>query len=666
MLYSFLSISIFIIAVVSASPTAQVSSVKSQTVDYLYSFTFRDDTVLLGGDEIVDVVEVSDLTLRAGESRTVTRFNQLAVCPLAPQPFCTANVIDHVFQFTGSFLACGSNGGEGGCSFFEDGTATPMNEITIHLSGNVRPDGSPLTADYIKNSIYFNPDNDVIYSLYTNILDLFDFADFAPGSTPSSSSDIPFLLTSNDPAKQPQSTNFFFNTPTPGNIFKYAYDNSAALEYIHIPFTEVVLEQPLSMDLDYTFLLNSYHGRLARICANDLGQFTSPEAIGTFNKITIDCRQTLGIRYPADTFYVSVALKELFIIDSDNIFGFFTSQNTAEEYVQSSTVCKFISDRTNYTQTFNLETGFNDVYFSGYDPSPVAEIIGWDCSDPDGRVVSPSPANLYAATTVNVLHRTVVYNQASLAFDKHFESVVRDTTSVMTSGGVVEEIVLFYATTYDGYIIKMKVGTDVSLLGEFCVSDSELFNAEIREIGGEKYLFAISNNQLLKISLQLCSHYDSAVDCQRDPECVWSNTSRSCNQYDKVSVRVESTVRVVDDTCRISFEASTEVALTFSLVCDVMLPTEVAPVISAVTLDGTVVSDITYTKDNDTYATVLVRGLQPITPYIITVELGYLYGYVPDLTIIAYTAVKKSLAAGYLKSRKDTFLCTSYLREFQR
>ena len=68
-------------------------------------------------------------------------------------PFCTANVIDHVFPFSGSFLACGSNGGEGGCSILEDATATPISEKKIHLSGNVRPNSSPLKTDYVKNSI---------------------------------------------------------------------------------------------------------------------------------------------------------------------------------------------------------------------------------------------------------------------------------------------------------------------------------------------------------------------------------------------------------------------------------------------------------------------------------------------------------------------------------
>ena len=648
MLYSLLSIAIFIFVGVFTSTTAQqVSSIKSPTVDFLYSFTFRDDTILIGGNMIVDVVDASDLTLLASQSKAVPRFSQVTICLIELQSFCTANVIDHVFQFAESFLACGSNGGEGGCSLLDNATA-PIREIQIHLSGNVRPDSSALKEDFIKNSIYFNPDNEFIYSLYENILELFDFTDFAPGSMPTMTSGIPFLITSNPSGTMPQSDNFFFNTPTPGNIFKYEYESSTNFEYIHIPFTEVILEQPVSTGLDYTFLLNSYHGRLARICANDIGQFTSPATFGTFNKITIDCRQALGIRYPTDTYYVSVALKELFIIDPDNIFGFFTSQNTAEEYIQSSTVCKFISDRNDITpssnrENFDLEKGFKDAYFSGYDPNLVAE-MNWDCSDPLSRIVNSidstmaaTAAQLFEATIVNVLHRTVVYNQASLAFDKHFVSVVMDTTRVVTSNGS-EDIVVFYATTFDGYLIKMKVGTDVSLLGEFSVSDSELLNAEIREINGIQYLFAISNSQLLKISLQLCSHYDSAVACQQDPECLWNISTRTCEQYDKVSVREELTLGVVDDTCRISFSTSTKNSLTFNLNCDVMLPPK-TPVISAVALDNTAVSMGNYQNDNATSALITVEGLLPLTPYIITVELNYLYGFVPDLRVIEYTEV---------------------------
>ena len=83
-----------------------------------------------------------------------------------------------------------------------------------------------------------------------------------------------------------------------------------------------------------------------------------PLELSTKSRLTVE-----RIRYPTDTYYVSVTLKELFIIDSNNIYGFFTSQNTAEKYVQSSAVCKFISDRNDDTVAFNLETGFRDVYF---------------------------------------------------------------------------------------------------------------------------------------------------------------------------------------------------------------------------------------------------------------------------------------------------------------
>ena len=62
-----------------------------------------------------------------------------------------------------------------------------------------------------------------------------------------------------------------------------------------------------------------------------------------------------------------------------------------------------------------------------------------------------------------------------------------------------------------------------------------------------------------------------------------------------------------------------------------------SPNISAVTLDNTVVSMISYNQVNSTYAVISVRGLAAVTPYILTVELNYLYGFVPDLTMIAYT-----------------------------
>ncbi|KAI6649624.1 hypothetical protein LOD99_6628 [Oopsacas minuta] len=624
-------------------PAQQVPSTVSSSVTTLYSFTINNSDIYLGGDATVVTVTFSDLT--STSSLSVPRTTAESGCGIQSQAFCVSNVIDHIFPFSDALLACGSNGGSGGCSLFLGASTTPDNEFEIHLSGNIRPENSELSPllTFLKNSIFLNPNNNVLYSLHDDFssiyssLALFNFTDFIPGSTPTASSNIPLIVETFETARSSQTETFFFNNPTPGRIFRYA--SAVRYDFIYIPFTERVLEQ-LAPSEDYTFLANSFHGRLARICTNDLGQFTTPMAIGTFSKITIDCRQALGIRYPQDSYYVSIALKEIFILDPDNIYGFFTSQNTAEEYIQSSAVCKFISDRVNTTQDHNIEKGFSSDYFSGYDLTPIVGEPPWDCSDPLARILSGTPTTLYAATIVNVLHRDIVFNEAVLALSKHFEDILIDITQVVTANGT-ENITLFYATTSDGYIIKMKIDTNISIVGEFEVTNGTLFNAELQDVGGVQYLFAISNDQLFKISLELCFTYETAVSCYNDPQCIWSDSNRNCIQYNMTSIRVVPADLSVDDTCQLSLMTATINSLTVSIQCEVMLTNEV-PVISVISIAGITITagNITFNRLNMTYGEIDISGLEELTGYIITVELNYTYAIVPDISLVAYTEIQ--------------------------
>ena len=644
-------ISLLTLLLFPLSLTAQlIPSTTSSSVTSLYSFTIHDNYVYLGGEEIVKIVDISDLS--SVRTIFVFRFDRHSLCTAIPRPYCLSNIIDHIFPLADNLLACGSNGGVGGCSLFA-GSAntsfTPINNFTVPLSGNVRRKTSKLSSQlsYIQNSIFVNTENDIIYTQYYDIaassftLGLRNFDEFTSTSSPTASSGIPNIISTFDSIRSSQTRNFFFNSPTVGRIFRHASTSTIDFDYIHIPYTEIVQESSVT-GLDYEYLTPSFHGRLARICANDRGQFaTNPNSpfnsfIGTFNKITIDCRQALGVRYSIDSSYVSIALKDIFILDSENIYGFFTSQNTAEELIQSSAVCKFISDRASTGQDFNIEKGFTSVYYDGYDSMAVSENTGWTCADPSARVTG----DLFEATIINVLHMTVVFNEASLAFNKHFEGIVMDVTAVTTSSGS-RNITLFYATTFDGYLIKMKVDGSISLVGEFRVtSNTKLINPEIHQINNNKYLFAISNNKLVKISLQLCHSYSTAITCYYDPECVWDNSTISCVQYDLTSVRdvpLDSDL-IVDDTCQLSLLNYTLQSLNLSVQCQVKLP-DLLPNIIVSTISGVSVAtaNSNYARHSNTYAIILITGLESLTGYRTTVKLNYVFGIVPDLVLVAYT-----------------------------
>ena len=639
----------FATSLLSLSLTAQrIASINSFSVPYLYSFVVDNGYVYLGGEQVVETVNILDLT--SVRTVNVPKFDEFFFCGTVSKPYCSFNVIDHIFPFADSLLACGSNGGVGGCSLFQGSPVsgfTSINNFTVPLSGDIQEgtsESSELT--YNQNSIFVNNENDVIYTQYHNlvnsafVLGLHNFADFRSSSAPTASSEIPEIISTFDTNRRSKTAVFFFNDPTVGRIFRHASTSTVDYDYINIPFTEIVQESSVP-GLDYEYLTSSFHGRLARICANDLGQFAinqnSPfnPFIGTFNKITIDCRQALGLRYSTDSSYVSIALKEIFILNSTNIYGFFTSQNTAGALIHSSAVCKFISDRVNTGQDFNIETGFNSVYYRGYDSIAVSENTSWTCADPLSRV----SGNLFDATIVNILHMTVVFNEASLAFDKHFEGIIMDVTSVTTSVGS-QNITLFYATTFDGYLIKMKVDNCISVVAEFQVTNTKIINPQIQSINNVKYLFAISNNQLVKISLQLCNTYMTAISCYRDPECVWQNPTVSCIQYDLISVRdvPPDSELTVDDTCQLSLLSYTLESLNISLQCQVKLP-DIEPNITITTISGASVAtaNSNYARHTTTYATILFTNLESLTGYRTTIELNYVFAIVPDLVLVAYT-----------------------------
>ena len=630
----------FVTALLLPILTAQsIDATSSNSIPSLYSFVIHNGHVYLGGEQVVEVVNLTDLT--SIQTVTVPRFAQYSFCTFVPNIYCTSNIIDHIFPFNGSLLACGSNGGVGGCSLFQgspDTNFTRINKFTIQLSGNV------LNANlfYLQNSIFLNLENNVIYSQYYYIeknsftLGLYNFTDFTTTASPTDSSGISEITSTYDSLRTAQTRDYFFNSPTLGTIFRYASTNTIDFDFIHIPFTEIVLERAVA-GLDYEYLTNSFHGRLARICANDLGQFTNTKTfLGTFNKITIDCRQALGVRYSSSSSYVSIALKEIFILDSQNIFGFFTSQNTAEDLIQSSAVCRFISNRTAPGQDFNIETGFNSVYYTGYQPDPTSGNTSWTCAHPTTRVFT----DLYGATIINILHRVVVFNEASLAFDKHFEAIITDTTPVTTSSGS-RNITLFYATTFDGYLIKMKVDTTISVVSQFKVTENtKIINPQIQEINNVKYLFAISSNQMLKVSLQLCHSYVTGVTCYRDPECVWEIATKSCIQYDLISIRdvPPNPSLIVDDTCQLTLLSSDMETLIFSLQCQVKLP-DIDPLISITLVSGASVSTAAsnFVRESNTSARIEITDLESLTGYRITVELDYIYGVVSELVLVAYT-----------------------------
>ena len=560
-------------------------------------------------------------------------------CVIIPEPFCFANVIDHIFLYPNNALICGSNGGLGGCFFYDLSTQNELGYQQIHLSGHLKADSS-----YFFSALYVNTETNVIYSQYFDDvasqepynLALFNFSNYT-GDSPSFG-DIPFITDTFRLTALTSATSFF-NDPIVGKISRFSNTNTAEFDFIYFPYTETVLESPSNG----LYEQSSRHGRLGRICANDLGQHYSPTNPVTYTKITIDCRDPTGvIRYPSDTSYVYTSLKQFFILDADTMYGFFTSQDAGSSTNQASAVCRFFSNRTSTnTSDNNIEQGFRSNYYNIFDGStPISEnsVNPWTCSDITTR--DDGVGNLFSAAYQKLLHLTIVHNDAELIFEKHFESVVIDTVSRLTTNGLIN-ITLFYATTFDGYLIKMRADYSISFVSQFKIADTALLNPEIREENGEKFLYSITTNQLYKTSLQLCYTYATALECFRDPECVWNVTTSFCVQYSPAQVYPTVppiAILTVDDTCRLTIVSTTMTTITVSINCDFSL--EMISMISITPLNSIHSSATSNTSRNATSSSVMIEftGLLPLAGYYIMIARTNIYGPVPTLDIIAYTA----------------------------